>query len=95
MPISEVTRRNIIDGLRLRGTNWSGRIGEADFLARIYDLKNLPSHDGRFETMSDDIWQHRVNNPSDWNDNWVYEDGRIDLLGGTDEAFLGQCPRLA
>lgn len=87
MSISEVTRRDIIDALRVGVVSWSGRLQEADFLSRIYDLKNLPSHDGRFRDMRGDIGQHRVNN-NDWDDDWVYHDSRLDLLNGSDEVFL-------
>ncbi len=42
-----------------------GRLNERDFLARIYDLENMPSTDSRFSNAIDDIWQHTVNN-DDW-----------------------------
>jgi len=38
------------------------------------DLDKIESHDGRFENAAGDIWQHRVNNPQDWNDDWVLLD---------------------
>lgn len=86
--ISEVTRRNILDELRARGTAWWGRLGETEFLSRIYDLDALPSEDSRFDSARGDIWQHRVNNPDDWSDDWVFGDSRFDLLRGPDETFL-------
>jgi hypothetical protein len=87
MRISEVTRRNIIDGLTVENVSWSGRIEETQFLARLYDLSLLPSHDGRFSDAEGDIWQHRTNN-HDWDDDWVFFDGRFNLLHGKDEVFL-------
>ena len=85
--ISEVTRRNIFDQLSLGKHSWSGRMQDDDFLARIYDLKNMHSTDGRFSDAAGDIWQHRVRN-FDWDSDWIFTDGRFDLLHCTDEEFL-------
>ena len=85
--VSTVTRRNIIDGLKLNKIKWYGSIDDVEFLGRIYDLETLPSSDSRYKTMSGDIWQHRVNN-EDWEDDWVYDDDRFDLIGGPAEIFL-------
>ena len=60
---------------------------EPDFLKRVFDLEHLPSMDGRFKSAYGDIWQHRVNN-NDWDDDWVYQDSRFNLLNGDDEIFL-------
>lgn len=86
--ISEATRRTLFDALRVGPWPWCGRLDDVEFLSRIFDLGALPSHDGRFDTMSGDIWQHRVNNPEDWSDDWVFSDGRLDLLHGPDETLL-------
>lgn len=88
MTISEMTRRNITDALRLEKVQWHGRMDEIQFLERIFDLNALPSNDRRYKDAKGDIWQHRVFNPEDWDDNWVYEDSRFNLLRGTDEVFL-------
>jgi hypothetical protein len=85
--ISEVTRREIIDELSTGGTAWSGRLTEDEFLARLYDLDQLPSKDLRFQTAAQDIWKHRVVN-SDWSDDWVFYDDRFSLLRAPDEVFL-------
>ena len=85
--VSTVTRRNIIDGLKLNKIKWYGSIDDVEFLGRIYDLETLPSSDSRYKTVSGDIWQHRVNN-EDWEDDWVYDDDRFDLVGGSAEFFL-------
>jgi len=85
--ISEVTRRDIVDALAVEGINVFGRLGEVDFLHRLFDLDNLPSGDGRFENAAGDIWQHRVNN-FDWDDDWFYHDERFRLMDGDDEVFL-------
>ena len=85
--ISEITRRAIFDELIVRQVSCCGRLSEPDFLARLYDLAKLPSYDGRFDSMAGDIWQHRENN-LDWDDDWIFADGRLDLIGTTDEAFL-------
>lgn len=86
--ISEVTRRAIIDYLSV-GRRWSGALSEDEFLGRIYDLKRMPSTDNRpeYDNAAKDIDKHRVMN-SDWSDDWVFTDGRFDLLYGPDEPFL-------
>lgn len=86
--ISQLARRNIIDGLRLDNVAWSGRLEEVEFLARLFDLQRLPSTDSRFSDAAGDIWQHRVNNPMDWSDDWIYGDSRFDLMGGPSDTFL-------
>jgi hypothetical protein len=86
--ITEITRRALIDYLSV-GRHWSGSVPEDDFLARIYDLKRMPSTDYRPEygNAAKDIWKHRVMN-CDWPDDWVFTDDRFDLLFGPDEPFL-------
>lgn len=86
--IPEKTRRNILDELRIANVDWSGRLSEPDFLSRIYDLESLSSTDHRFPNAYSDIWQHRVNNPYDWDDDWIYGDPRFGLLYGSNEVFL-------
>lgn len=82
--VTEVTRRAIIDYLT---SNWSGRLSEDAFLARLYDLANLPSNDRRFKNAAGDIQQHRELN-SDWEDDWVFYDPRFNLLYASDEDFM-------
>ncbi len=86
--ISRLVRQNIFDGLRIDNVVWSGRLDEVEFLERLFDLKSLPSHDSRFGDSAGDIWQHRVNNPQDWDDDWIYGDPRFDLLQCPTERFL-------
>ena len=64
-----------------------GKLSEMDFLKRLYDLSALPSFDSRFDNAEGDIWQHTINN-DDYEDGWVFEDKRFQLLDGDDEAFL-------
>ncbi len=87
MEISEITRRNIFDALRVQNVNWAGRLDEPEFLARIFDLEQMPSYDSRFRNAAGDIWQHRINN-YDWDDYWVFTDRRFNLLRCDDETFL-------
>jgi AbiJ N-terminal domain 3/Abortive infection C-terminus len=86
--ITQVTRRKIFDTIILSKVLWEGRLEEPDFLARIYDLDKLPSTDSRYKTAAGDIWQHRVNNPQDWPDDWVFTDSRFGLQHGDDELVL-------
>ena len=87
MRITQVTRRDIADAIMVEQVNWSGRLEESEFLARIFDIDSLPSTDGRFSNASGDIWQHRINN-LDWEDNWIFSDRRFNLIGCDDEIFL-------
>ena len=86
--IPESVRRDIIDFLRIHHVAWAGRLEETDFLSRLYRIDELPSHDRRLRTMAQDIRQHRVHNPMDWDDDWVYKDSRLNLHGCSDEEFL-------
>jgi AbiJ N-terminal domain 3 len=86
--VSEITRRDIFDSLTLERVDWAGRLEEPDFLARIWDLADMRSTDGRFKDAAGDIWQHRVNNPQDWEDDWVFTDSRFDLMYGDDATLL-------
>lgn len=88
MGITDVTRNAIIDELMLSGVTWAGRMEEPAFLGRLYPVNDLPSYDTRFRTAAEDIWQHRVNNPEDWPDDWVFDDPRFGLASGEDERFL-------
>jgi hypothetical protein len=85
--ITEDTRRAIVDEIVARRFDWSGRLEEQDFLARLYDMKELESHDHRFDDAYGDVWKHRVAN-NDWDDDWVFHDDRFDLAFGPDEVFL-------
>jgi len=85
--ITEVTRRRLRDGLRVRKTWWGGELDEIEFLGRLYDLNALPSIDTRFATAEQDVWQHCINNPADWPDGWIWGDERFELAD-SDEALL-------
>lgn len=85
--ITEVTRRRLRDGLRVRKTWWGGELDEVEFLSRLYNLNALPSIDTRFATAKQDIWQHCINNPADYPDGWVWADERFGLAD-SDEALL-------
>lgn len=86
--VSRSIRQNIIDGLKIDNVLWNGRLNEVEFLQRIFDLGNLPSNDPRFQDAARDIWQHRINNPDDWLDDWIYDDSRFNLLNGPSNTFL-------
>jgi len=85
--ISQITRRDIVDAISVEKINWSGRLEESEFLSRLFNLSALPSGDHRFKDAAGDIWQHRVNN-FDWDDDWVFYDGRFNLMNGDDDSFL-------
>ena len=41
-PISELTRQDIFDAVRVEGIDWPGLLEEPEFLSRIWDLEKLP-----------------------------------------------------
>jgi hypothetical protein len=77
--ITDVTRRRIVEGLAELKTIWSGALDEVAFLRRLYDLESMPSGDSRFKTADRDIGQHRILNPMDWDDDWIFFDSRFGL----------------
>jgi hypothetical protein len=85
--ISQITRRDIFDFIRIENVKWWGRLNEPDFLSRLYNLSELPSYDSRCKDAYGDIWQHRINN-YDWENDWVFTDDRFGLLNGDDATFL-------
>jgi hypothetical protein len=92
-PKNQITpqiRSDLIDWLDSESLHWSGLLDEDDFLARLYDLRALPSTDTRrsqYPTAAEDIHQHRVRN-ADWDADWVFQDPRFNLRHCPDEAFL-------
>jgi len=80
-------RTKILDGLKLEGLAWNGALDDVEFLSRLYDLGELPSHDSRFKDAAGDIWQHCINN-NDWDRDWVFSDERFHLANGPADQFL-------
>lgn len=85
--ITDVTRRQIADEMSLNKLWYHGNSTEPDFLARLFDLKSLPSKDHRYTNAYDDIYQHMVNN-TDWDSDWLYNDPRINLSYCDDDTYL-------
>lgn len=85
--IPSSVRQNIFDGIRLEGIFWGGKLDDVDFLSRIFDLKSMPSYDSRYRDAVGDILQHRHNN-HDWEDDWIFGDGRFNLSHCEDATFL-------
>lgn len=86
--ITDVTRRQISDEMTIEKIWYHGNQTEPDFLARLFDLKNLPSRDYRYTNAYDDIYQHTVNNPNDLEIDWINSDSRINLSHCDDETYL-------
>ena len=87
MRISKTTRKNIADAITVSDRRWQGNLTDSKMLSRIYDLSSLPSHDPRFSDAAGDITQHRENN-YDWDDEWVFDDLRFNLMGCDDDKYL-------
>lgn len=85
--ITDVTRRQIADEMSLNNLWYHGSSTEPDFLARLFDLNKLPSRDYRYKNAYDDIYQHMVNN-TDWDNDWLYNDPRINLSYCDDDTYL-------
>ncbi|GIQ68359.1 hypothetical protein XYCOK13_11830 [Xylanibacillus composti] len=67
--------------------NYFGRLEEIEFLKRLYNLKEMPGSNKRYQNAEEDIWQHTVNN-DDYPFCWVFEDERFQLKDGNDESYL-------
>ena len=87
MPVSIETRSNIADAFLINNIKWNGRLSEADFLSRIFDLKSLWSNDERYSNAYQDIQMHR-GRFIDWEDNWIFTDNRLNLFHIADDLFL-------
>ncbi len=85
--ITDITRRAIADFLVASKVNWAGRLDEAAFLSRLYDLASMPSTDSRVGDAAADIQIHRVR-WSDWENDWVFSDSRFNLFHAPDEDLL-------
>jgi very-short-patch-repair endonuclease len=59
-------------------------LDDVEFLGRLYDLDALPSTDRRYDTAGGDVWMHRVMNPTDWDDDWIFYDSRFGLAHSDD-----------
>ena len=86
--ITDTVRRKIIDAYQLESITWSGRLSEPDFLSRIFNLNEMRSDDSRFQNAYQDIQQHRVRNPYDWDDDYVFTDPRFNVRWGSDAVFI-------
>ena len=93
--LSEVAKRDIQDlfncGVTLPDgltgkVSWTGRLDDVEFLARLYNLSSLPSYDHRYKDAEGDIRCHV--GWGDWEGDWVFTDGRFDLLHSDDDVFL-------
>lgn len=85
MNVTELTRKDILDHFITSKITFSGKLDELEFLGRIWNLYDMPSWDGRFDTAYADIRQHRINN-YDWEDHYLLCT-RLDLLKCEDETF--------
>ena len=96
--ITEITKRDIYELFRDGITDhdlldiqiqypYYGRLGEIEFLERLYNLKKMKSHDSRYSNAYEDIVQHTINN-DDYPYCWVFTDDRFQLNKGSDDIFL-------
>ncbi len=66
---------------------YNGRVSDADFLGKLYSLKNMPSNDNRVNNAEEDIINHTsINN--DWDANWIFDDNRFNLIECSDTEYL-------
>jgi hypothetical protein len=80
LAITQVTRKALQDDLDGSQYGWFGELDEVQFLARLYDLDDLPSSDKRFTTARSDIRQHCFAN-IDWPGWWVLSDEQLSPNG--------------
>lgn len=85
MHIKKPARREILDYLLLRGMPFYGKQDLINFLNRVWDLSEMPSHDYRYKTAEGDISTHM--GFRDWDDDYLLA-SRLNLLGCDDSLFL-------
>jgi predicted ATPase len=74
----------------LAQSNYLGKFsldsGILSFSNKIWELRQMPSTDGRFNNAYDDAYQHLINN-SDWSDEYFFID-RLNLINGENNLFI-------
>ncbi|MFJ9203101.1 AbiJ-related protein [Streptomyces flaveolus] len=85
--ITSVTRNDIFNYLREISSPWWGKLDEVTFLEDLYDLVQPTADNSWLSTVRADIQQHRINN-YDLDDDWIFEDPRLELSDGPDEVLL-------
>jgi hypothetical protein len=87
--ITKETRLEIADAILSKGLAYQGKVNQADFLNRLYDLKSMRSTDSRpdYDNAYKDIHQHADRNPGDWAEDWVFTDERLNLSYCPDEDY--------
>jgi len=86
-PLSREIRAFIVERFKANSIKFAGRMEEVEFLSRLYDLSKMPSFDQRQPDAAGDIGLHR-DHFCDWDDFWVFEDARFNLMNAPDEEFL-------
>lgn len=69
------------------GINYHGRLEIPEFLNRLYNLKELPSLDSRYDNAETDIYIHTVVN-EDYPIDFILDDERFNLRQASDESLL-------
>jgi hypothetical protein len=87
LELTQSTRRDVVDWLRVERTRWSGRLDQEAFLDRVVDLDSLPSTDSRYDTARGDLRQHTLNN-DDWDADWVFSYEPLALVAGPPNRFV-------
>jgi hypothetical protein len=85
--ITEVTRKAIFKAMQRQNFPWWGESSEADLLGQVFDLESMRSYDSRQPNAANDIRVHR-DSYRDWENGWIFDDDRLDLMHCTDETLL-------
>jgi len=86
-PIIRDVRDNIAIALTEAEHSYNGDLKHAEFLSRLYDLKQMKSTDNRYSSAYGDIATH-CDAFSDWDRNWVFDDTRFALATVSDDEYL-------
>ena len=73
--------------MRLQKFRWWGESLEADLLGHVFDLESMESFDSRQPNAAGDIRVHR-DAYLDWDDDWIFDDMRLDLVHCPDVTLL-------
>lgn len=85
MPITQHTRRSIVEALVRKG-GLHGRLELVPFLEQVWPLEEMPSTDPRFQDAAGDIWQHAVIG-GEWDEAELYA-GYLGLPSAPEDVFV-------
>ena len=82
MKVSLKTKQEIFKAISSKENSFDANEpdnGLMAFLENIWDLKEMPSTDGRFNDAAGDIYQHTINN-NDWDYDYLFLESSVNCV---------------